>query len=690
VTWRRSSLLKYFASGFTRTWWLVFALVIVLPSLVLSIVSLRLLDRMAHDEVADLVRASEATPWYYEEKMNRALEARAMHAARIVGESALRDPTETRRRLEAAGLDLFEVLALGPLDSAAAPNDARLLATRPDQALVLDDGAGRVLGTLRYRYSRSGLKTVLRECLNDRRAPWQDDSVEIFLGGPPDGRFRQDFDLHLIVRVDDPMLWERQSRTRDIRFGSVRTADGFSVELAIPWRHVGIRPAPGSAVRFDLTNNDDDDGGLREGQRTWAGYDRNWADPTELGVLRLGTATETTLPGIAIALPAHAPIQIDGHLAEADWAPAYEATKTTGRTDNLVRWQALWTADDLVIGVQVRDAHIVNDWSREDVDWVIRIVDPDGDVLLSSAPDADDVFRKEGAIDVQQLVALGPLKGSRVLFAFRDRPVSRRIDRWKVGVVALVAGMDALLGFGLWLVFRNVKRQMDLAALKSHFVATVSHEFKAPLALLRASAETLRGGRLLEPEKRRRYEGIIEAESRRLASLVDNVLSASRIEAGRAYQFAPTNVSSVVDSALGVHRLKLEQEGFDLQVSLGAELPPIAADAAALQEALSNLIDNAIKYSREQKRCRIEARVVGERVEISVTDSGLGISATDKDKLFERFYRGENEGHGEKGVGLGLSIARDIVRAHGGDVRVESAPGRGTTFTLVLPKEHAA
>jgi signal transduction histidine kinase len=677
-------LIRRFADDFTARWWGVFAVVIVLPSLGLSIVSLRLIDRLAKDEMANLVRASEAVPWYYEEKLNRALEARALHAARIVGYRTLGDPVATKQKLAAAHLDLFDSLAIDRTGTTA-PADV-LMASARGGSLPLDDGAEGPLGTLRYRYSKEGLRAVLKQALNDRSAPWNDDAVEIFLGGPVEGRFRQGFDLHLIVRALDPVLWERQGRTQDFRFASARTSDGFAIEIAIPWRHVGIKPQPGAALRFDLTNDDDDDGGLREGQRNWAGHDRNWVDPSKFGVLRLVAAPSSAPLGgkEAVALPAVHEIVIDGRVDEPDWALTSDAPEVAGRTDNVVRWGALWSRDELMVAVRVRDPKLVNDQSHEDVDWVLRIVDPEGEALLDSSPQAEAVLGHSG-IDLRQMISLGPLRGSQILFAFQDRPITKRILRWKLSAAALIVGMDLLLGFGLWLVYTNVKRQMDLAALKSHFVATVSHEFKAPLALLQASAETLRGGRVQEPEKRRRYEAIIESESRRLAALVDNVLSVSRIEAGRQYQFKPTEVPAVVDAALSLHKLRLEQEGFEVEIAVARDLPAVTADAAALQEALSNLLDNAIKYSREVKRCRIEARAAGDGVEISVADGGLGVPVADKDKIFERFYRGEREGHGEKGVGLGLSIARDILRAHGGDVRVESAPGGGSIFTLVLP-----
>jgi signal transduction histidine kinase len=677
-------LLDKLAGFSTRSWRIVFVLGVLVPAGLLSLVSWRLIDRLTESQVEDRFRRSEAAPWYYEEKMNRALEARAIHAARMVGHDALAKQGGSHLYPE-----LFEVFEIdrGP---ANLTSSQATLATGADNLLALTADDGSSLGVLRYRYTKAGLRKVLDECLDDLRAPWNDDSVEIFLGGTVAGHFAQSFDLHYRVRVHDPVIYEQQARTQDVRFAFKVTDHGYSVEIAVPWRQVGT-PRAGQAFRFDLINNDNDHVkayGPRNGLTTWRGSERNWADLSGLGILRLEEAPGAYGKDVAVALPAPGPIAVDGSLSEPAWKSlANRAEKREGQTDNVVRWEALWGKDDLVIGVDVADAQIVNHQSHEEVDWVLRITDREGDVLLDTSPDASQVFAQPGAIDIGQTIVIGPLKGKQILFAFRDRAFTHRVERWNVGLIGLLTVTSGLLGFGLWLVFANVKRQMDLAALKSLFVATVSHEFKAPLALLRASAEILRKGRANDPEKRVRYESIIETEAQRLASLVDNVLSVSRIDAGRKYQFAPLDVPRVVEAALAQHRLSLEEGGFAVTTAVSADLPRVVADAAAVQEALSILIDNAVKYSRESRECRVEARPMNGGIGISVADRGLGVPARDQRKIFDRFYRGESDGHGEKGSGLGLSIARDIARAHGGDMLLESEPGHGSTFTLVLPKE---
>lgn len=686
------SLLPRLTAHLTARWWVVFAIVIVVPSVALSLVSLQLINRLAHDETATVVANAAAVPWYNEAKMNRALAARALHAARVVGLEALADPELSRARLRAAGLDLFSLLVVeAPTAGRGSSRPKVLFGRARSESVVLADAEGRQLGTLRYQYTAAGMGTVISEAYNQLKAPWNDDSVEIFFDGPAGSSYDAGFDLHLNVTARGGVLWERQGRTAQLRAASHVSPRGFSVELAVPWRHLGVEPREGAALRFDLTNDDDDDGGLRDGQRTWSGSSWNWVDPAQLGVLRLGCRAGRACKrevgkGEAVARRAIRPLVLDGRLSEPEWELPYRAEKTEGRTDNTVRFGALWTDEELSVGVEVEDPQPVDDDSREDLHWILRVITPDGRRLYDSSPLASSFFGDRQAFGVSHLVTTGALKGSRILVAFRERPMSRRVDRWKLGAVGLIGAIDVLLGIGLWLVYANTKRRMDFAALKSDFVATVSHEFKAPLALLRASAETLGGGRVLEKDKRERYLTIIERETRRLATLVDNVLAVSRIEAGRHFQLVPTDLAAVVDAALSLYRARLEEEGFTLELEVQRDLPLVLADAEALQEAVSNLIDNAMKYGLERRWCRIEARDAGPAVTIAVSDAGIGISPSEQERIFERFYRAGQSSLTAKGTGLGLSLARDILRAHGGEVQVRSQPGQGSTFTLVVPK----
>jgi len=237
------------------------------------------------------------------------------------------------------------------------------------------------------------------------------------------------------------------------------------------------------------------------------------------------------------------------------------------------------------------------------------------------------------------------------------------------------------------LVFANVRRELRLSRMKSDFVANVSHELKTPLALIRLFAETLELGRVPSAEKARQYHRIINKESRRLTQLINNILDFSRIEAGRKeYRFALGDVGAVVREVVEAYRFPIEQQGFELQVEVPEDLPELSIDPEALSQALINLVNNAIKYSPDQKRIEIRVGRDDEAVRVSVTDHGIGIPRSEQKKIFEKFYRAESSlVHTTKGSGLGLALVQHIMDAHGGRVEVASAPGEGSKFTLVLP-----
>jgi signal transduction histidine kinase len=254
----------------------------------------------------------------------------------------------------------------------------------------------------------------------------------------------------------------------------------------------------------------------------------------------------------------------------------------------------------------------------------------------------------------------------------------------KTGLILLI---DLMLGAGLYLVYANVRRELHLSRLKSDFVANVSHELKTPLALIRLFAETLELGRVPGEEKARQYYRVINKESQRLTQLNNNILDFSRIEAGRKeYRFARADVSRIVHDVLESYRFPIEQQGFELETDIGEDLPPAEVDKEAVSQALINLLNNALKYSPDEKHLKVSARAEEGAILVAVTDRGMGIPKADQKRIFEKFYRAENSlVHETKGSGLGLSLVQHIAEAHGGSVKVESAPGKGSTFTLVLP-----
>ena len=265
--------------------------------------------------------------------------------------------------------------------------------------------------------------------------------------------------------------------------------------------------------------------------------------------------------------------------------------------------------------------------------------------------------------------------------------VARRNFLVNIGLSAALA--TALLG-GLMLALRTASREMKLSEMKNDFVSNVSHELRTPLASIRVFGEFLRLGRVDNPEKIREYGDYIENESRRLTQLINNILDFASIESGRkTYRFERCDVREVVCQTLKTFEVRLRQDGFNIQVE-GAQttLPPARIDAGAIAQSLSNLLDNAVKYSKDRKDIQVSLRRDGDFIVISVQDHGIGIPRDEQQKIFDRFHRiGTGLVHDVKGSGLGLSIVRHIVEAHRGQVTVESRPGEGSVFSIHLPIE---
>ncbi|HSB74904.1 MAG TPA: HAMP domain-containing sensor histidine kinase [Terriglobales bacterium] len=256
----------------------------------------------------------------------------------------------------------------------------------------------------------------------------------------------------------------------------------------------------------------------------------------------------------------------------------------------------------------------------------------------------------------------------------------------------ILGGLSLLLTGGIFITYRNVNREMALARLKSDFVSNVSHELRTPLSLIRLYAETLELGRLTSPDKREEYYRIIRKESERLTSLINNILDFSRIEAGRKeYEFRETDIAELVRNTLESYRYQIEQHGFTFEEKISENLPPMRVDREAIARSLLNLVNNALKYSQQDKYLGVNLYRENGSVKLEVVDHGIGISRPEQHKIFEKFYRvGDPLVHNTKGSGLGLSLVRHIVEAHGGEVSVESMPGRGSKFVIALPVENVA
>jgi signal transduction histidine kinase len=258
--------------------------------------------------------------------------------------------------------------------------------------------------------------------------------------------------------------------------------------------------------------------------------------------------------------------------------------------------------------------------------------------------------------------------------------------RRNIYILSVVIVISALL-FGGFLAIRSTARELELAKLKSEFVSTVSHEFRTPLTSIRYLAELLKRGRVKEEDKRQIYYETITDESGRLTRLIENILDFSKIEAGmKEYQFRKTDIAELARDVASRFQEQAAPKGFAIESEISNQMPKILADSEALSRALFNLLDNAFKYSGKSLKIFLRARSEGEYVFLEVEDEGIGISREEQKNVFDKFYRSGNVDESSiKGSGIGLTLVAHIVKAHGGEVLLESEVSRGTRVTIKLP-----
>jgi len=273
-----------------------------------------------------------------------------------------------------------------------------------------------------------------------------------------------------------------------------------------------------------------------------------------------------------------------------------------------------------------------------------------------------------------------------------------------VGVVLLFLGelSDIVMGIlvlalsgaattGVILVWVFVRREANLSQLQSDFVSKVSHELRTPLTAIRLFTETIELRRGDTATEDKCIAGLAR-ESHRLQELIDRLLDWGRMESGRrVYLVEPTSVETIVHAAVAAtESLQLGPDG-NLELQVEPDLPLIDADAGALTDAIVNLLTNAIKYGGSPARIRVAARREQNHVVVSVTDNGAGIERAEHKRIFQKFYRVDDRLAREReGSGLGLAIVKHVIEAHKGRVDVESAPGQGSTFKVVLPIRHGS
>jgi two-component system phosphate regulon sensor histidine kinase PhoR len=343
---------------------------------------------------------------------------------------------------------------------------------------------------------------------------------------------------------------------------------------------------------------------------------------------------------------------------------------------------------------QQGQAYLVVGW--HDVSAIIEHVFPD------LYPESDQTSRIN-VVDAEGRIIYGKPMGREGLTLGREFETT--LYKWRLNVMMtsaqdlaaavarrrvlemVLVGLSGLVVIaGSVVILVAAARERKLSNLKSDFVANVSHELKTPLSLVRMFGELLQSGRVDSEAKRDEYLRIIVSESERLAALIENVLDFAKVERGKsAYQFAEGSVAEVAVRAVEACRARAEREGMVLELDLDESVPSLAIDERALEIAVINLIDNAVKYAAEGKLIRIAVKFESGAVTIRVTDRGPGISDEEKRRIFERFVRGRNtQKQRVRGSGIGLALVKHTAEAHGGNAWVEDASPGGACFVVSL------
>lgn len=312
--------------------------------------------------------------------------------------------------------------------------------------------------------------------------------------------------------------------------------------------------------------------------------------------------------------------------------------------------------------------------------------------------DVEAVFAETFPVDYKLVgendsegLSLGPnFPGMKVVFAENQEALFSEL--WIVQPIFYLLALLLILGvtlFGAYLLWRDVRREVRMAEMRSQFVSSVSHELKTPLTAIRMFAETMRMGRSKDPKTHTEYLDTIVNESQRLTRLLNNVLDFSKIEQGkRIYHPEQASLYAIIQSAARAMEYPLSQQGFALEVKTEEGLPDVCVDRDAIEQAVLNLLHNAVKYSGESRDIGLSLQKKENHAMIKVVDHGIGIAPQEQQKIFDKFYRVPSpENERIVGTGLGLALVSHIVEAHLGRLEIESTLGKGSTFSIYLPLE---
>jgi signal transduction histidine kinase/tetratricopeptide (TPR) repeat protein len=247
--------------------------------------------------------------------------------------------------------------------------------------------------------------------------------------------------------------------------------------------------------------------------------------------------------------------------------------------------------------------------------------------------------------------------------------------------------MMFILAFGIVILGRTIAHEKEVLKLKSDFVSSVSHEFKTPITSIKALTERLLEGSVNDPVRMKEYYSVISRETENLSHLVGNFLDFSKMEEGKKqYTIEETDFKTWLKQTVSDFFGKTPLRKFKFHTDISETSASVKIDKNAMKLVVNNLLDNAVKFSSEDSEIKVTIEKKGEEILLKIKDDGIGITKNEQLRIFEKFYRGKEASHfSPTGTGLGLTIVKQIVQAHGGEIQVESEPGKGSTFSVILP-----
>jgi len=366
----------------------------------------------------------------------------------------------------------------------------------------------------------------------------------------------------------------------------------------------------------------------------------------------------------------------------------------SGQSDSIAWTIGMRVNDDLKSLIKFIGVRIRRNALPDAVRTVLKESQPSEEVRIALLDSAERILFPEG-LSTATVVLIKPFSrfeelasGTKLaLVAIGENPLETISSKSLIIYYILLGSVIVLIAFGIVFIFRDISRDERISVMKSEFIANVSHEIKTPIATIRTLAENLKEGWVTGEEKQREYFSLIDREAQYLTHLVENILDFSRIEkAKKSYRMEATSMGDSTKKAIESFRWLVDGQGVIIKENIENDLPLCILDAEAYERALLNLLDNAVKYSREDKVIEISVRLQVDSIIIAISDHGIGISKKDSEKIFEKFFRSPiPDGRKIPGSGIGLTLVKEIIEAHGGTIKVESEIGKGSTFILSFP-----